>query len=295
MAKPLEGRAALITGASRGLGLAIARQFVLAGADVFLCARHADTLEEARRSVAALAPDRRVLAAAADVSQPADVTRVSEAALAAFPALQVLVNNAGVYGPLGSIERVDWSAWLRAIEINVFGSVLMARALVPHFKTRNRGKIIQISGAGATKPLPNISAYAASKAAIVRFAETLAEELRPHHVDVNAVAPGALNTGMLDEVIHAGPVAVGDAFYERALQQKSDGGTPLSRGAELCVFLASAASDGITGKLIAAVWDPWSTLPQHRADLEGTDVYTIRRILPEDRGLTFASNPEPGA
>ena len=288
IAQSLAGRAALITGASEGLGLAIARSFVLAGADVFLCARDATRLEEARRSLSALGSEtQRVLAAPADVSREPDVVRVTTAALAAFPSLQVLVNNAGVYGPMRSIEQVEWTAWTRAIEINLFGSVLMARALVPHFKTRDSGKIIQLSGAGATKPMPNISAYAASKAAIVRFAETLAEELRPHHVDVNAVAPGALNTRMLDEVLTSGPDAVGRAFYERAVEQKSKGGAPLERGAALCVFLASAASDGITGKLISAVWDPWESLPGYRADLDGTDVYTIRRIVPEDRGLAW--------
>lgn len=289
MEGPLTGRAALITGASRGLGLAIARSFVESGADLFLCARNALELEQARCSVAALAPDRqRVLALPADVSDEADAARVAEAALSAFPSLQVLVNNAGVYGPLGAIEAIEWQAWMRAIEINLYGSVLMARALVPHFKARHAGKIIQISGAGATKPLPNISAYAASKAAVVRFAETLAEELRPHRVDVNAVAPGALNTRMLDEVLAAGPTAVGHAFYERALRQQSDGGTPLERGAELCVFLASPASDGITGKLISAIWDPWESFSGHREHLAGTDVYTIRRILPEDRGLPWS-------
>lgn len=288
IARSLAGRAALITGASQGLGLAIARSFVLAGADLFLCARDVATLEEARRSLAALAPaPQRVLAAPADVSRESDVARVTQAALAAFPSLDVLVNNAGVYGPMGSIERVEWTAWMRAIEINLFGSVLMARALVPHFKTRNAGKIIQLSGAGATRPLPNLSAYAASKAAVVRFAETLAEELRPHHVDVNAIAPGALNTRLLDQVLASGPEAVGRAFYARSREQKSQGGTPLERGAELCVFLASAASDGITGKLISAVWDPWESLSDHRADLDGTDVYTIRRILPEDRSLAW--------
>ena len=163
----------------------------------------------------------------------------------------------------------------------------MTRALVPHFKARNSGKIIQLSGAGATKPLPNISAYAASKAAVVRFAETLAEELRPYRVDVNAIAPGALNTRMLDEVLASGPEAVGRAFYERSLEQQSQGGAPLERGAALCVFLASAASDGITGKLISAMWDPWESLSEHRADLDGTDVYTIRRIVPEDRRLAW--------
>lgn len=290
MTGPLTGRAALITGASRGLGFEVARQFLLAGADVFLSARNADSLEEARRSLDALVPGRRAAAMAGDVASDADVARVAEAALAAFPDLQILVNNAGVYGPMGPIDQVDLAAWRRAVEINLFGPVLMTRALVPHFKRRGGGKIIQMSGAGATRPLPNISAYAASKAAVVRFAETMADELRPFHVDVNAVAPGALNTRMLDEVIQAGPGAVGPAFHARALAQQADGGTPPARGAELCVFLASAASDGITGKLIAAVWDPWPALPDHRADLDRTDVYTIRRILPEDRGLTWGSS-----
>ncbi len=106
--------------------------------------------------------------------------------------MHVLVNNAGVYGPLGSIEEIDWQAWVQAIEINLFGSILMCRALLPHFKSSRYGKIVQLSGGGATNPLPRISAYAASKAAVVRFAETLAEEVRENGIDVNAIAPGAL-------------------------------------------------------------------------------------------------------
>lgn len=285
MTRSLAGRAALITGASQGLGLAIARTFVRAGADVFLCARDAEKLEESRALlVAAASAGRRILTAQADVSVEADVARVVRCALEAFPNLGVLVNNAGIYGPMGPIEDIDWAAWVKGIEVNLLGSVLMCRAVVPHFKQQGYGKIIQISGGGATNPLPNISAYAASKAAIVRFAETLAEELRPHHVDVNAVAPGALNTRLLDEVLAAGPEAVGDAFYERSQKQKAEGGTPLEKGAELCAFLASGASDGMTGKLISAVWDPWETFPEHRADLDGTDIYTLRRIVPKDRG-----------
>ena len=115
------------------------------------------------------------------------------------------MNNAGVYGPMGSIEDVDWDAWVRAIEINLFGSILMCRALLPHFKAQRYGKIIQLSGGGATNPLPRISAYAASKAAIVRFAESLALEVRDEGIDVNAIAPGALNTRMMDELLAAGP------------------------------------------------------------------------------------------
>ena len=163
----------------------------------------------------------------------------------------------------------------------------MCRALVPHFKKRRYGKIIQISGGGATNPLPNLSAYAASKAAVVRFAETLAEELRAFRIDVNAVAPGALNTRMLDEVLAAGPSAVGQPFYDRMKRQQAEGGTPLEKGAALCGFLASSQSDGITGKLISAVWDPWEELPSRRSDLDGTDLYTLRRIVPKDRGKSW--------
>jgi NAD(P)-dependent dehydrogenase (short-subunit alcohol dehydrogenase family) len=286
--RALSGMAALITGGNQGLGFAIARAYVGAGASVFLCARDAGRLEEARARLAfEAAPGQRVLAEPADVTAEADVTAVCRAAIAAFPDLHVLVNNAGVYGPMGAIDEIDWSAWVRAVEINFLGSVLMCRAVVPHFRARGRGKIIQLSGGGATSPLPNLSAYAASKAAVVRFAETLAEELRSHHVDVNAVAPGALNTRMLDEVLAAGADAVGAAFYERSLKQKASGGAPLEKGAELCVFLASAASDGITGKLISAVWDPWETLSDRRADLDATDIYTLRRIVPADRGQAW--------
>jgi 3-oxoacyl-[acyl-carrier protein] reductase len=120
----------------------------------------------------------------------------------------------------------------------------------------------------------------------VRFAETLAEELREDHIDVNAIAPGALNTRLLDEVLAAGPERVGQAFYERSLKQREQGGTPLERGADLAVFLGAAASDGITGKLLSAVWDPWEALPERLEELRG-DVYTLRRIVPKDRGMDW--------
>jgi len=182
---------------------------------------------------------------------------------------------------------VDWAEWVQAIEVNLLGSILLCRELLPHFKKNRYGKIIQLSGGGATNPLPRLSAYAASKAAIVRFAETLAEEVRADHIDVNSVAPGPLNTRLLDEVLQAGPEKVGKDFYERSLKQKAEGGAPVEKGAALSVFLASSASDGITGKLISAVWDDWDTFPQHLDDLNQSDVYTLRRIVPKDRGLKW--------
>jgi NAD(P)-dependent dehydrogenase (short-subunit alcohol dehydrogenase family) len=288
MTYSLKGKAAIITGGSQGLGLAIAHAFVAAGANVMVCARDVKALEDAKQELSALAgPQQIILTEAADVSRPDDVERLVSKALDGFSQLHILVNNAGIYGPKGVIEEVNWSAWVSAIEINLLGSVLMCRAILPHFKAHGYGKIIQLSGGGATNPLPRISAYAASKAAIVRFAETLAEEVRENHIDVNSIAPGPLNTRLLDEVLADGPQAVGQSFYDRAVKQKKEGGAPLNKGAELAVFLASAESDGITGKLLSAVWDPWETLPEHLKDLQDTDAYTLRRIVPKDRGLTW--------
>lgn len=284
----LEGRAAIITGASQGLGLALSRAYVAAGANVLMCARDGALLEQAQKEVAQSAkPGQKVEAQVADVSQQAHVGRLVDLALQIFPRLHVLVNNAGIYGPKGLIEDVNWDEWVSAIEINLLGSVLMCRAVLPHFKAQQYGKIVQLSGGGATNPLPRISAYAASKAAVVRFAETLAEEVRDDHIDVNAIAPGALNTRLLDEVLAAGPEKVGQGFYERAVEQKTQGGSPLERGARLAVFLGSAASDGLTGKLLSALWDPWERLTDYLQELRKTDVYTLRRIVPKDRSLKW--------
>ena len=160
----------------------------------------------------------------------------------------------------------------------------MCRALLPHFKTNKGGKIINMSGGGATAPLPRLSAYAAAKAALVRLTETMAHETLGCGIDVNAIAPGALNTRLLDEILEAGPNRVGKDFYERSLKQKEDGGASMMKAAELCVYLGSDDSDGITGKLISAVWDPWKDLARHLNKLKSSEIYTLRRIVPADRG-----------
>jgi 3-oxoacyl-[acyl-carrier protein] reductase len=280
----LEGKRILITGGSIGLGRAITEACLHAGADIAFCARNIGALEQSAQELSKIAgPQQRVYWKTCDVSDPGQVDALLSEVMEKLGGLDVLINNAGIYGPKGGSEEVDWDEWRKAIEINLFGVMLPCRAAIPHFKQAGRGKIINLSGGGATAPLPFLSAYAASKAAVVRLTETLAGELRPHHIDVNAVAPGALNTRLLDEVMEAGPERVGADYYARALKQKESGGASLSAGADLCVYLASAASDGITGKLISAVWDPWKDLAAHREELAG-DIYTLRRIVPEDRG-----------
>jgi NAD(P)-dependent dehydrogenase (short-subunit alcohol dehydrogenase family) len=288
MDKVLSGKVAIITGANQGLGLEIARRYLAAGADLMLCARNGDLLEKARSELAVLAqPQQKVFGQVADVSREEDAFNLFEQTLIQLNGCHILVNNAGVYGPKGEIESANWVEWVSAIQINVFGSILMTRAVLPHFKQQQYGKVIQLSGGGATNPMPLLSAYAVSKAAIVRFAETLAEEVRGKGIDVNAIAPGALNTRMLDEVLSAGPEKVGKTFYERSLQQKKSGGAGLEKGADLALFLASPASDGITGKLISAVWDNWEEWPAHIQELSGSDAYTLRRIAGRDRGFSW--------
>ncbi|QWD23681.1 SDR family oxidoreductase [Polynucleobacter paneuropaeus] len=288
MDKVLAGKVAIITGANQGLGLEIARKYASSGAHLMLCARNANLLESATHEVDKLAGSgQKIVCQVADVSNESNVNELVAATIAQLGGCHILVNNAGVYGPKGEIESIKWVDWIRAIEINIFGSILMSRAVLPHFKMQHYGKIIQLSGGGATSPMPRLSAYAVSKAAIVRYAETLAEEVRGSGIDVNSIAPGALNTRMLEEILAAGPDKVGKDFYERSMQQKETGGAGLVKGADLALFLASPESDGITAKLISAVWDSWREWPNHLDQLSKSDAYTLRRISGRDRGMEW--------
>jgi NAD(P)-dependent dehydrogenase (short-subunit alcohol dehydrogenase family) len=282
----LKGLNALITGGSQGLGKAIAGHFLREGANVALCARGEKELSATRAELAKNFPAQKITSRTCDVSDAAQVNELVAFALRELGPLQILVLNAGIYGPMGPTESVSLDEWRRAMDINLYGVLLPCRAIIPHFKKAGRGKIVVLSGGGATNPLPNISAYAASKAAVVRLMETLAEELKEFHVDVNAIAPGALATRLVDEVLAAGPDKVGAAFYAKNKQWKEKGATPLELGARLAVYLASGESDGITGKLISAQWDPWEKLHEFKADLN-SDIYALRRIVPKDRGKTW--------
>jgi NAD(P)-dependent dehydrogenase (short-subunit alcohol dehydrogenase family) len=284
----LQGRGIVITGASQGFGKAVALACVREGADVLICARDEELLDRARQDLQTQAGcGQKVIAHRADVSRADEVQSLLEIASRGLPAFHGLVNNAGVYGPKGRLEDVDLLEWWRTIEINLLSVVLTCRQAIPIFRRQGYGKIVNLSGGGATAPLPRISAYAASKAAVVRLTETVAQETAGTGIDVNAVAPGALNTRLLDEILEAGPERVGTAFFERSVRQKEQGGTPLGSGADLCAFLLSSASDGISGRLVSAVWDPWPSLATHREELCNSDIYTLRRIVPEDRGLKW--------
>jgi 3-oxoacyl-[acyl-carrier protein] reductase len=280
----LAGRTAIVTGASAGLGYAIARAFTTGGANVVICGRNAASLEPARTSLSALATSgQQVRAEACDVASEQQVNLLIQNTMEQFGSVQILVNNAGVQGPIGPTEELALEDWRHTFEINFYGTLFTCREIIPHMRGQGYGKILNLSGGGAASPRPFFSAYATSKAAVVRLTENMAEELRGTGIDVNAVAPGALNTRMLEQTLAAGPDLVGTGQYAQALKQKENGGSSMDRAAALCVYLASSASDGITGRLLSAPWDPWPTLHQHTAELASSDIYTLRRVVPEDR------------
>ena len=133
----------------------------------------------------------------------------------------------------------------------------LIKKIVPHFKKYNQGKIVQMSGGGAASPLPYFSAYATSKAGIVRFIENTSKELESYKIDINAVAPGPINTRMLDEVLNENPATVGRLFYNKSVIQKKTGGTDIKKILDCVEFLCHKKSNGISGKLVSVLWDNW--------------------------------------
>jgi NAD(P)-dependent dehydrogenase (short-subunit alcohol dehydrogenase family) len=262
----LRGKNILVTGGSRGLGRVLVQELGREGANVFFCSKNKDQLVATREEMGSFfKPPQKLAAHACDISQGNDVADLFETLSRGFPSLDAVINNAGVQGPIGLFDEVDWESWRSTIETNLLGTAMVCQKAIPLLKANGRGKIINLSGGGAVGSRPRFSAYAASKAALVRLTETLADELREFHIDVNAVAPGALNTRLLDEVLAAGAGNAGPENHTRAIQQQSEGGDSMEEAARLCVYLASPESDGITGRLISAKWDSWKALGSHRS------------------------------
>lgn len=285
------GKQILISGASMGLGAGIASQVVKEGASVMICSRNNDELSAFAATLKSMAhKDARICYMCCDISKESEVDALKERTLQLLPDLHAVVNNAGIYGPFGAIEENDWESWKQAIAINLVGTVYFTRSFVPHMKSRSKGKIVAISGGGATSPMPMISSYAASKAGIVRFFESLAGELAEYNIDVNAIAPGVLKSRMTTELLSLNPEVVGENIHERVSQLEKDGEETIKRAAELASYLCDSESNGVTGRLISAIWDPWHNLGSLKNELSGTDIYTIRRIIPEDRGKNWSDS-----
>lgn len=281
----LRGKNAIITGGSRGIGKAIAEAFAREGADLFLISRTESELEATKKELEKYGIE--IVTQTADVANEDDVAKAIKIANETFPKIDILVNAAGIHGPIGKLEELNSDDWIKTFAVNIFGTMLMCRAILPIMKKQNSGgRIINFTG-GGEGPFPRFSAYAASKGAVVRFTESLAEEVKDDGIFINAIAPGEVNTALFEDVLRAGPEKCGEEQYRQFLRRKEEGGAPPELAAELCVFLASKKSTGITGKVLSAKWDDWKKFQKHIKEIAESDVYTYRRIKPVDRGMRW--------
>lgn len=268
----------VVTGSSTGIGRALAGRLLAHDHLVWGIAR-SDQAEFAAAS------GGRFFASRADVSSWPELNRAANEVAQHWDHIDGVVTCAGIQGEIGRTLASDPAGWSHTVRANLDGTYFALRAFAPLLSRANRrAKIVCFSGGGATKPRPMFSAYGVAKTGVVRLVETIAEEERGRLLDINAVAPGAINTRLTDEVIARGPAIVGEAEYAAAQKQKTTGGASLEKALDLVEWLLSPASDGISGRLLSAPWDPWSSLDRRADELRPTDIFTLRRIVPDDRG-----------
>lgn len=279
-------KTALITGASGGLGAYLANTFSRAGFALHLVARRKGDLEKIKDNIRK-SSDLPIQCWVSDLSSNQERSQFLQEMRTCCQKLDVLINNAACQGPIGPLESNSLKDWQNTVELNLLAPVQICQELLPLLSAGRPGVVINISGGGATGPRPNFAAYAASKAALVRFSETLAEETREQGIRVNCIAPGPMPTQMLQKVLSANIGIAGEKEVKQAQKVFECGVDVMEKAAQLVLFLASDASAGITGKLISSVWDRWEDWPKHLAELENSDAYTLRRITGKDRGLTW--------
>ncbi len=272
----------VVTGSSTGIGRALVLRLLGEGHELWGLAR-SDQSEFAAGHKGAFSSTR------CDVADWQAVEKAAGKVADGWTHVDGLVCCAGSQGEVGPAVRANpgrWSATVRANLDGTFNAIRAFHSLLS--RSPRRSKIVCFSGGGATKPRTNFSAYGVAKTGIVRLVETIATEESQAPIDINAVAPGAIATRLTDEVIALGPDVAGQAEFDAAVKQRASGGASLEQALDLVEWLLSPKSDGISGKLLSAQWDPWQGLGEQLTSLTRSDVYTLRRILPEDRGIKIS-------
>ena len=270
----LEGKTALITGAGRGIGQAIALAYAREGARLSLGARSVSELEETADECRKL--DAEVLITPTDVTDVSQVESLIAATVERYSTIDILINNAGIGGPVGVLQDNDLDAWINTVQINLIGVYLCCRAVVAVMKRQNAGRIVNLSGAGAANAWANMAAYCSSKAAVARLTEVLALELADTKITVNALGPGSVHTRMWDEMTEDAAKAGADLIHEVGLRVTSGGGASIDRCADLAVWLVGSGADGLSGRIISAFNDDFESLTPRIPEIMASDLYTMR-------------------
>jgi NAD(P)-dependent dehydrogenase (short-subunit alcohol dehydrogenase family) len=278
----LNGKLAVITGGSRGIGKTVAEFFAREGARVFILSRDRREIAAAIREIVETT-GKEIQGAACDVADAKAVARIVRRIGKKFHHIDVLVNCAGIQMPIGPFADNSIEDWEKNIAVNLFGTVHACKAVLPfmmkHRGSRGKGgSIINFSGGGATSSRPNFSAYAVAKTGVVKLTEILADELKPFHIRINAIAPGAVNTFMLTEVLGM-ETRAGKQELAAARKHFKEGGVSPEVPAALVVFLASHDSYGLTGRLVSAPWDGWKKWDKKAIKkIMATDALKLRRV-----------------
>jgi len=276
MSPLLLNKTAVITGGSRGIGFAIAQELISEGARIVICSR---TKKELEKALSFLNKKNKIaFGTICDVSKFTDCKKLIKFAKNKLKKIDILINNAGIYGPIGPFEKTDPKDWRRTIDINLMGMVYCSNLVIPEMIKQGKGKIINLCGAGvgSSKTMPNFSSYFTSKFAVAGFSEVLADELKEKNIQVNSISPGAVNTYFNEYLIKQGPEKSGREMYEQALKQKKDGGTPPQIAAKLVVYLTSDQANHISGRLLSAKWNPPEKLKRIRNFSQ--NLFKMRRI-----------------
>jgi len=262
----------LITGGTSGIGKKLSEHLAKNNV-VIICGNNKNNILKMKKK-------QNILSYQCDVSNLKSVIKFSKSLKRKIKKIDVIINCAGTYGNIGKFYNLSFSQWKKAIEINFFGVFLISKYFLNFLEKSKIKKIINFAGGGAFNAFPNYSSYATSKSAVVRFTETIAEELKSKKISVNCVAPGFVATNIHKKTIKSGFKKAGNKFYFETMKKIKTGGTPYQKIIDCLNFLISKKSKSLTGKTISVTFDKWNTtiFQKKISQINSSDALTMRRI-----------------